>query len=123
MESSGGVSARNGIRPGYHPAGDQSGGPDGRPLPSIHANKSLEPLTMWFLRGPLGRRMLAGRTRRNIATQLNSGVTTLRSVGDVAYEVVAERDAIERGERIGSRYRPPPASPMRCGSVTPGSPK
>ncbi|WP_280339630.1 metal-dependent hydrolase family protein [Nocardia neocaledoniensis] len=78
---------------------------DGRPLPSIYANKFLEPLTMRFLRGPLGRRMLAGRTERNVATQLNSGVTTLRSVGDVAYEVVAERDAIERGERIGPRVQ------------------
>lgn len=34
---------------------------------------------------------------------LRSGITTLRSLGDVAYEVVAVRDEIEGGQYVGPR--------------------
>lgn len=77
---------------------------DGKPLPAILTNKSIEDLvSKYVLRGPIGRRLMAKRTRTNVATQMNSGITTIRSVGDVGYEVVAERDAIDRGDHLGPR--------------------
>ena len=36
-------------------------------------------------------------------TQLHSGVTTIRSVGDVGYEVVKVAEEIDRGEYLGPR--------------------
>lgn len=76
---------------------------DGRPLPKLMLNRLLQPLTASFMHGPAGRRLLARRTRHNVRTQLNSGVTTIRSLGDGRYEVVAEASAIDRGDRVGPR--------------------
>lgn len=79
---------------------------NGRPLPKLMLNKVLEPAIVAFMHGPAGRRLLARRTRHNVRTQLNSGVTTIRSLGDGRYEVVAEASAIERGDRVGPRLIP-----------------
>ena len=43
------------------------------------------------------------RTKANILTQLNSGVTGLRSLGDPGYEVAEAREAIEAAEYVGPR--------------------
>lgn len=67
---------------------------DGKPLPAVLTSEKAEKLVSIFMHSPFGRRMLAGRTKRNVLTQLNSGVTTIRSLGDVAYEVVDARNQI-----------------------------
>lgn len=79
---------------------------DGTPLGSAATNPRLAKYATWLMRTPLGRRILFRRTRDHAAIQLHSGVTTLRTVGDVAYEVVAIREEIERGETVGPRILP-----------------
>lgn len=76
---------------------------DGRPLPSILVKESLQGLVSVFSHSPLGRLLFTRRTRTNIRTQLHSGVTTIRSVGDVAYEVVAVAKEIDDGKYPGPR--------------------
>lgn len=76
---------------------------DGRPLPSILLKESLQGPVSVFSRSPFGRVLFTRRTRTNVRTQLHSGVTTIRSVGDVAYEVVTVADDIERGKYVGPR--------------------
>lgn len=61
---------------------------DGKPLPPVLTSESAEQLVSTFFHSRVGRRMVTGRARRNVDTQLRSGVTTIRSLGDVAYEVV-----------------------------------
>jgi imidazolonepropionase-like amidohydrolase len=76
---------------------------NGLPLPKILLKESTAGIVAKFGRGPIGRRLFKKRTKANVLTQLHSGVTTLRSVGDVAYEVVEVADEIERGEYRGPR--------------------
>ena len=76
---------------------------DGRPLPSILLKESLQGLVSAFSHSPVGRALFTRRTRTNVRTQLHSGVTTIRSVGDVAYEVVKVADEIEHGKYAGPR--------------------
>lgn len=76
---------------------------DGKPLPAVLTSESAEKLVSAFMHSPFGHRMLRNRTRTNVVTQLHSGVTTIRSLGDVGYEVVDARDAIDRGELLGPR--------------------
>ncbi|MFD4293130.1 amidohydrolase family protein [Rhodococcus sp. NPDC058532] len=79
---------------------------DGKPLPKIYTRPRTALLATKFLHSPLGRRMLRRRTKTNLLTQLHTGVTTIRSVGDVGDEVIEARDAIERGEYVGPRIMP-----------------
>ncbi|MFC8045825.1 amidohydrolase family protein [Nocardia sp. NPDC057353] len=79
---------------------------DGKPLPPILVNPRVEKLVAVFLHSPLARRWLESRTERAVRTQLNTGVTTIRSVGDPGYEVVRVARAIERGDRLGPRLIP-----------------
>ncbi|MFE9560066.1 amidohydrolase family protein [Streptomyces sp. NPDC006487] len=76
---------------------------DGRPLPAILLNESTQGLVSLFSHSPVGRRFFKRRTKTNVLTQLRSGVTTIRTVGDVAYEVVAVADEIDRGRYLGPR--------------------
>jgi imidazolonepropionase-like amidohydrolase len=76
---------------------------NGLPLPKILLKESTAGIVAKLGRGPLGRRLFKKRTKANVLTQLHSGVTTIRSVGDVAYEVVEVADEIERGEYLGPR--------------------
>ncbi|MFC4242549.1 amidohydrolase family protein [Gryllotalpicola reticulitermitis] len=78
---------------------------DGKPLPSVLTSKSLESPVTLFFHSPAGKALLRRRARTNALTQLYSGVTTLRTVGDVRYEVVALRDQIEAGRLIGPRIQ------------------
>lgn len=79
---------------------------DGRPLAALYTHPRISPATTRLLRSPVGRQVLLRRTRRNALTQLSSGVTTLRTVGDVAHEVIETRDAIEAGRLTGPRILP-----------------
>jgi imidazolonepropionase-like amidohydrolase len=76
---------------------------DGKPLPTALTKPALESAVTAFFHSPVGAAVLRRRTRANVLTQLHSGVTTIRSVGDVRYEVVAVRDEIESGRTPGPR--------------------
>ncbi|WP_193612235.1 amidohydrolase family protein [Nocardioides lijunqiniae] len=76
---------------------------DGRPLPAFLVSPRVERLALAFLHSALGRRYLRGRTKSAAITQMNTGVTTIRSVGDPGYEVVEVGGAIERGQYLGPR--------------------
>ncbi|MBV9205124.1 MAG: amidohydrolase family protein [Actinobacteria bacterium] len=76
---------------------------DGKPLPPILTSESMETLVSFAFHSPPGKVLTKRRAKSNILTQLHSGVTTLRSLGDVAYEVVAIRNEIEAGQYTGPR--------------------
>lgn len=76
---------------------------DGKPLPAAFTGEKTENLVAMYMHSPLGTRVLRKRTKQNVLTQLNSGVTTIRSLGDVRYEVVHTRDQIAAGEYVGPR--------------------
>lgn len=76
---------------------------DGKPLPPILLNESVEDIVAKVGHSRLGQMLFKRRTKKNVITQLNTGVTTLRSVGDVRYEVVAVATEIERGDYLGPR--------------------
>lgn len=77
--------------------------PDGKPVPPILLNESAEEFVGMFGRSPVGQRLFKRRARANVLTQLHSGVTTIRTVGDVAYEVVRVASEIDRGRYVGPR--------------------
>lgn len=76
---------------------------DGTLLPPLLTRPATVNLVAGFMRSFLGGALIRRRTRTNLTTQLRSGVTTLRSVGDVAYEVVEARTEIEAGRLVGPR--------------------
>lgn len=80
---------------------------DGRPLPAIMLKESTAAVTARLSRSLVGRKVFKRRARANALTQLHSGVTTLRSVGDVAYEVVEVAGAIDRGTTSARACSPP----------------
>lgn len=79
---------------------------DGTLLPAIYTHPRAQRYVASFMRSAAGQRLLRKRAKVNAITQLHTGVTTMRSVGDVAYEVVATRDAIARGDHPGPRILP-----------------
>ncbi len=76
---------------------------DGRPLPAILLNEKAQGAVSVVSRSFVGRQLFTRRTRANVTTQLHSGVTTIRSVGDVGYEVVAVAQEIQQGKYPGPR--------------------
>ena len=76
---------------------------NGLPVPPFLVKESTAAIAAKLARSPLGRVLFTRRARANALTQLHSGVTTIRTVGDVAYEVVQVADEIERGEYVGPR--------------------
>ncbi|SFC56935.1 Imidazolonepropionase [Nocardioides terrae] len=79
---------------------------DGKPLKPVLADPRVGTLVARFLRGPIGQRWLLGKTRNAVETQLNTGVTTIRSVGDPGYEVVQVDREIREGRLLGPRLIP-----------------
>lgn len=76
---------------------------DGKPLPQALTSDRGGALAAKFLRTPPGRALMRKRTKTNLLTQLHSGVTGLRSLGDPGYEVIQAAEAIEAGEYVGPR--------------------
>lgn len=74
---------------------------DGKPLPSISESPLIGRLVSAVIHGPIGRRLLRTRTRTNALTQLHTGVTTVRSLGDFGDEVLKIRDEINEGKTTG----------------------
>ncbi|GAA1406000.1 imidazolonepropionase [Glutamicibacter uratoxydans] len=79
---------------------------DGKPLPAFMTSEKAEHLVAKFMHSKPGELLLNKRTKTNVLTQMNSGVTTIRSLGDARYEAVRVRDAIERGDYLGPRVYP-----------------
>jgi len=79
---------------------------DGKPMPPILLNESAQSVVQVVGHSPLGKRIFKKRTKTNVTTQLNSGVTTLRSVGDVGYEVLRVANEIDAGKYVGPRILP-----------------
>lgn len=79
---------------------------DGRPLAKIYLRPETKRAVAKVLRSRLGQAMMRRRAVNNALTQLHTGVTTIRTVGDVASEVIAVRDRINRGELTGPRLLP-----------------
>lgn len=74
---------------------------DGKPLNPKLATPSGQRTVAAVMHSPVGRPYLAARVRASALTQLNSGVTTLRTLGDIGQEVVDLRRRIADGELVG----------------------
>lgn len=79
---------------------------DGKPLPPILTSQWAEKLVSIFMHSPIGGRWLHGRTKKAVLAQMNTGVTTIRSLGEPGYEVVGVGDDIDRGDYLGPRLIP-----------------
>lgn len=67
---------------------------DGKPLSSGSTHPVVERVVSGFIKGPIGKAILRARTRANVLTQLHTGVTTVRSLGDFGDEVLRVRDEV-----------------------------
>jgi imidazolonepropionase-like amidohydrolase len=75
----------------------------GRPLNPKLTTPQGQRMVAGFAHSPLGKPYMANTVKHNMMTLLNSGVTTIRTLGDVGYEVVALRDRISEGTLVGPR--------------------
>lgn len=76
---------------------------DGRPLNPKLATPRGQRITAAIMHSPIGKPYLTARVTANARTLLASGVTTIRTLGDVGYEAVTLRDRIADGRMIGPR--------------------
>lgn len=76
---------------------------DGKPLNPKLATPKGQRMVAKFAHSPAGKPYIAGKAKSSVMTMVNSGVTTLRTLGDVGYEAVALRDRIEAGSLAGPR--------------------
>lgn len=76
---------------------------DGRPLTSGATSQKTQKTAIKLLHSPLGKVYMRSQAKANIMTLLNSGVTTMRTMGDVGYEAVALRNRIDADDMIGPR--------------------
>ncbi|WMJ89096.1 amidohydrolase family protein [Anaerocolumna sp. MB42-C2] len=74
----------------------------GKPMKAISGGKSQEKL-VGLLRTKIGRKVLDGMVENHVLSALNSGVTTIRAVGDLFYSDVNLRDRIDSGKMKGPR--------------------
>ncbi|RSX53849.1 imidazolonepropionase [Bifidobacterium goeldii] len=75
----------------------------GKPLNPKLATPRGQRIVSKLVHSPIGVPYMAATVRHNAQTLLDSGVTTIRTLGDVGYEVVALRDRIAAGEVPGPR--------------------
>lgn len=66
----------------------------GKPLNPKLATPKGQRMVATFAHSPLGKPYMAATVKHNATTLLESGVTTIRTLGDVGYEVVTLRDQI-----------------------------
>jgi imidazolonepropionase-like amidohydrolase len=76
---------------------------DGKPLDPKQTTPQSQARLGKLLHSPAGKSVLKLRVKANVDTLLKSGVTTIRSVGDVGYEVTQLRDSINSGKAVGPR--------------------
>lgn len=75
----------------------------GKPLNPKLATPKGQRMVATFAHSPLGKPYMAATVKHNATTLLESGVTTIRTLGDVGYEVVTLRDQIDAGQILGPR--------------------
>lgn len=76
----------------------------GTGMPSkILGGGSAQKAVLKFVRTPLGRRVLDSMVASHALAELDSGVTTLRAVGDFCGSDLRVRDAVRTGEKLGPR--------------------
>ena len=75
----------------------------GKPSKTLNAQGGSQERTIKFLSTPLGNLVLNAIVKGNVRTELFSGTTTIRSVGDFLYSDVEQRDAINQGKYLGPR--------------------
>lgn len=75
----------------------------GKPLNPKLATPKGQRMVATFAHSPLGKPYMAATVRHNATSLLESGVTTIRTLGDVGYEVVTLRDQIDAGQILGPR--------------------
>ena len=75
----------------------------GKPLNPKLATPKGQRMVATFAHSPLGKPYMAVTVKHNATTLLESGVTTIRTLGDVGYEVVTLRDQIDAGQILGPR--------------------
>ncbi|RSX56383.1 metal-dependent hydrolase family protein [Bifidobacterium samirii] len=75
----------------------------GRPLDPKLATPSGQRMVARFAHSPVDRPYIMATAKRSIRTLLDSGVTTIRTLGDVGYEAVELRDRIAQGAMVGPR--------------------
>lgn len=77
---------------------------DGKPLSGGgDISPRVVDAAMKVMHGPAGRVLMDVRIKSNVSALLNSGVTTIRTLGDVGYESVRLRDRIDADELMGPR--------------------
>lgn len=74
----------------------------GKPMKAMSGGKAQERLVR-LLNTKIGRKMLDGMVKEHALTALNSGVTTIRAVGDLLYSDVKLRNLIDSGKLAGPR--------------------
>ncbi|KAB8287578.1 imidazolonepropionase [Bifidobacterium ramosum] len=76
---------------------------EGRPLNPKMATPRGQRITATIMHSPVGKPYLKARAKASVMTLLRSGVTTIRTLGDVGYEAVELRDRIADGHMVGPR--------------------
>ena len=76
---------------------------NGKPLSAFLLQERTETLVTGFLHSPLGRLTARRLARESAREHLLSGVTTMRTVGDLGYEGVEVARQIASGDRLGPR--------------------
>lgn len=76
---------------------------EGRPLNPKLATPRGQRITSAIMHSPFGRPYLKARAKSSVTALLHSGVTTIRTLGDVGYEAVELRDAISEERMVGPR--------------------
>lgn len=74
----------------------------GKPAKALSGG-ALQKFLMLVLKTPLGAKVMDKIIENNAVTQLKSGVTTIRAVGDFRYSDIRVRDKIKSGKLIGPR--------------------
>lgn len=75
----------------------------GKPSNTVNAKGDSQAKTIKFVKTPLGRIVLHLLYSSQLKLTINSGTTTIRSVGDIEWEDVYQRDKINAGKKIGPR--------------------
>lgn len=76
---------------------------EGKPLDPKNSTPEAQRKSAQFIHSALGNFVTRLTSKANIKTLLNSGVTTLRTVGDIGYDVVSVRNSINEGRMVGPR--------------------
>lgn len=75
---------------------------EGKPAKALSGG-ALQKFLMLVLKTPLGAKIMDKIIAANVQTQLKSGVTTIRAVGDFCHSDIRVRDKIKAGKLLGPR--------------------